>query len=594
MYDVFMQIHTPVEHALKNGCRYVLIPVENVKKVAISMSFRLGMEYFSITEQHLPHLLEHLLLNDKDGEDINESLSQHGAIANAHTDNISINITATAPNRHALESITILIDTVFAHDFNEELFEKERSIVLREVQERHDGIQPRVVSHLLHHGHDSAFPELWETTLIDIENIKYQDVQKLHKDQICPQNMTFIIAGDPSIIEEANIRAVLEKIPKIPNFKPRKQVKSSQPKPFYQPAMIDLGNNTLFSFCFDAPITNDPTKRIMRNAADFILLSGPVALLDKELRKSGSVYSIDADGIVIDNSGISIFNAVVERKLAPQAVVQIFRTILRVANGEITEKELRNLKNGIINSLENDLDSVEDALGWYMEDLLRKRQLSSPEAEIARIEKFTAQDIAQATRDIYVNSTNYWTIASGDAPFWATDIDKDFANLKSIDSKASREEYLDKMLDRLTKAYREAPERVGFLWASYYFLCYLVFLTLVFAPAIPFNNETVSFFGYGMGAGKYFLLVTPLLQLASGALSWIKGQKEWLVDRISILTTGLASVAYFLSLFVILDGFQTFSDGGWWLIFPTAFYLIAAPIATISVIRLSLYDKFKK
>ena len=106
----------------------------------------------------------------------------------------------------------------------------------------------------------------------------------------------------------------------------------------------------------------------------------------------------------------------------------------------------------------------------------------------------------------------------------------------------------------------------------------------------------MSFFQYGFDESP-MLLVPIIFQAASGGLGWVSGTKEWLADRVAIIMSGFASLFYAVSLFAVLEGFRTiFANGsnGWWLVAPTAFYLIVVPLAFISVVRLSLYDKFRR
>lgn len=591
-----MKIHAPVEQKLENGCRFITIPVEDTKKVAASISFRTGMEYFSLNKQQLPHLLEHLLLNDHNGEDINDKLSHLGSYANGSTDYVTVNLTVTAPMRTASETICTLLETVFDNDVDKSFFVKEKSVVIREVRERFDGIQPSIINYLLRQGYEKMFPESWEATIADIENIQYDDVQTLYKEQICPQNMTVIIVGEPTMVNDEKLRASLESIPRSTTFKQRNRIALSKPQSFYQPMIINLGSDTALNLCFDSPITNDPMKRTARTATDFLLFSGQNALVDKELRKIGSVYSTDFDGLIVQDHGIAIFNALVERKLAPQAITKIFDSIYRVANGEVSENELQSLKNSTTSSLENDINNTEDVLAWYMEDLLRERPTSSPEEEISRLDRLTVQDIAKATTDTYVDSVIYWAISSSDSAFWAGDIDKLFKALKTKKSKNDRETYLASIQEQLEKAYQTAPERVGYFWAAYYALSYFVLLILLFVPTLAANNNYISYFAYGFET-TFLMVAVPILQAASGGLYWLKGAEEWLADRIAIIVSGVAAIIYGTTLFVTLDGMQTMTGHGWhgWiLLLPTIFYFIAVPIAVLSVIRLSIHDKFKK
>jgi predicted Zn-dependent peptidase len=588
-----MKVDRPVEKKLKNGCRYVVIPVKSAKKVALTVSFNIGTHHFSVANQHVPHLLEHLLLSTGDGHDINETLSHMGAQSNAMTDDQFLSVVASVPNAGAMEAIKAIFDTVYDREFSIEAFEKERGIVLREIHEKFDGVQERAVNYLLHQAYPTAFPEAWDEHIDHVEKLQYEKVRKLYREQICPQNMTVIIVADPTVVDVEEIEKQASAIAEVPSYKPKRLITLKEPSSKYIPFGLDLGDETLVVICFDTSFIRDSKKRTAASAADFVLFNGPTAIIDAELRNLGAVYSTRTELITLEDRTIEIFSATVERKLAPKAVAGIIRALYKVADGSITGKELTAIKSSAIATLDGVFESADDVLFWHLDDILRGRATFTPEEEIRRTEKLTADDIAAAATEIYTESFQYWAIASNDAAFWTSTLEPDMKALRTLSGPTERDDYLATMTDTMDKALLSAPERYGYYWVFFYGYAYIVLLVMLFLPALQLGKDYFSWGRYGVEAAPW-LLVPVFLMVAAGALGWVRGEKERIAERGMILLYGLAAPFYLWGLFGILDGLQTlFHTGwhGWLLLVPTLLYVFMVPPAVYSVVRLLLINR---
>ena len=131
----------PVVATLANGVRVVALPLPYLESASVSVFVRTGSACESARESGISHVVEHMAFKgtaSRDCQRVNLDAERLGAEVNAHTDKDHTAFHMRGLARHATEFVAMLGDIVCASTFPEEELERERQVILHEVDEDDD------------------------------------------------------------------------------------------------------------------------------------------------------------------------------------------------------------------------------------------------------------------------------------------------------------------------------------------------------------------------------------------------------------------------------------------------------------------------
>ncbi|MFZ1301447.1 MAG: pitrilysin family protein [Candidatus Microsaccharimonas sp.] len=586
---------------LANGIEFSTVHYASSKVVEVRLCFKAGFQYFTTFQHQIPHILEHLLIgNAKDagGEEVfTARLQSIGALANATTDFEHVTVLLRTPLIVLPEALEIILESVFKADLNEEVFFREKDIVAREIHENFDGIGNRITNSLMHAIFPNNIPETWPEYLTIIDEIQLNSITKAYHRYITTHNLQVIIAGNLSKADTVAVKKLLLAIPASEGAAP-KVSRSSKPTSHKIEAIhLDFDENAHISL--EYPIYHSteltPKQRIARNIGMLLLFDAPSAKLNRQLRELGAIYSIDTGLIVRDGCDIAGITIAADIRKVHVVAVEIIRQIALYANGDFSDEEFEAVRKFIIIMLDSTIESVDSALGWYLPDVLKNRTVTTPEDEIKTAQGITKKDVADALKDIFIQTKAQGAITAKDAAFWVPEYDKSFTSLNNETTAAGINEKADQLIQALEKTRSEVPERYGWFWVTYHILGYAAFIVLLFIPTVVENDVIIRALN---SEALFSWALTVLLIYILGTLTfYVKGSKAWLAERIGILTIGLSAITYLVGFFTLLGGFSSFTASLPWTlvgVIPFVFATIFAIPAFLSVFFLSLGDKFKR
>ncbi|MDE7170160.1 MAG: insulinase family protein, partial [Mucispirillum sp.] len=190
----------PLEMKLANGVTVLYEKVPEVKVVSVQCWLKTGSVNETAENSGISHFLEHMLFNGtkkfKPG-DIDEYLDARGGYNNAFTSTDVTNYYVTIPAEEAEAAFEVVSDMVFNALLLPEEIEKEKPVVLQEINRKYDDPAYKMWQDL----QETLFKGVpYERQVIGTS----ESVSALTKEQIDdyynrfyhPQNMTLIIAGD--------------------------------------------------------------------------------------------------------------------------------------------------------------------------------------------------------------------------------------------------------------------------------------------------------------------------------------------------------------------------------------------------------------
>lgn len=592
-----------VKH-LANGLKVCFIPVEGAKSAEVRLLFNAGFQYFDTQTYHLPHLLEHLLLSMggvPGGEDklLNE-LQLFGANTNASTENEYVTVYLSGSAKNIAEAYGSLHASVFGLALTEEIFVKEKQVVLRELHEKYDGLLPRITDYLLHKSYPDLLPETWSVQFDYVDAITMDQVMQAYKSFIRPDNATLVIAGPSTIDVEQILRTASSAVAQDDQPLKQSTQKYIDHPSTIEPVALDTGRNSSLLLLFAPDIAKDrpSAERAAGNLAMLMLFDLPSARLPKYLRDQGYVYDLVSEPVIFKDRIMALLQVFVETDRAHNAGIDMMSILYKYALGDVTKDEVESAKRFIISNLENSEDTPADMIEWYLPDILNDRPLTSIEDEVALIEKLTVADVVEQIQTYLVKAPYSGAIIARDAASWAEHFTKAVDQLRAAETTDAVDSILAEQVKIIQNERDNAPEFIGYFWVVYYFAA---FASMMACIVVPFLKPTgYSHYVSASGLSGHLLVwigaVVGFFALA-GSLGYVKGKRSKLAGRFMIAAQGIAASIYLYGFFAYLGGFhslQTAHPQSLFGLLPLAYSLLLAPFAVVGLVLRLISLKMEK
>lgn len=549
--------HTVHSETLSNGPKLHIVSAPDSSVVEARLYFRAGFQYFDEVTHHVPHLLEHLLVGNggeyNTEEKLLRALQDIGANINASTDYRHVTIHLRAPRDTFMSAFTIALDCVFKMRITQDVLDKERSIVLREIHEQYDGLGVQVDAELLSYAFGGLAPANWEDHLGNVQEITLDVIDEAYKKYIVPHNLEAVIAGGVGTKDAYKIKEMLSSLPSgrfgmaIPSrVEPSEEVIMNLD--------VDMGNRAGISLLFLSPYSSFETvqERVAANFASQLLFDAPSAVLPLRLRQAGLVYSVDTDVVVISNWRAYRVRLLTDPSRAHIAATQIMQKLRLYANGQIPEEEFESVKRYLTSMLPTYCEAAGDLLSWYGTDVENGRPLSSIEDEIEAVSSLTVDDVARAAKSLFLRAQLYGGVTCEDASAWADSL----LEMHRIAETGGNEDAITQHFDELTATIEEkrsvpaAKNKTG--WTLFSYSVVASFATSLVTSQLPLAGSTtvtISPYDYAMDYnmlwGAFFFL--PLFLASIAVLAHTK--YEAFRRHVIIVLSFVASAAYIFAVF---------------------------------------------
>ncbi|MEW6159494.1 MAG: pitrilysin family protein, partial [Verrucomicrobiota bacterium] len=292
----------------------------------------------------LSHMLEHMLFKGttrRVAGRIDQEVQEAGGYMNAYTSFDRTVYWINVPNTGSSVAIDILCDIMQNASLPAEELEKEKQVILREMDMNQDDPGRRASRRLF----ETAYTRSpYRYTVIGYPDIfgelTREDVLAYYREKYAPNNLFFIVVGDidPVAVEE-QIRQCFDKAkarPLPPVVLPQ-EPRQAAPREVIEEAPIELGH---FHMAWHIPDVRHPDIPALDVLAT-LLGAGHSSRLFQEVReKRGVVHSIDAWTYSPGNPGLLGISAVVEPVKFDDAREAMLAQIERMKAEPVSEAEL--------------------------------------------------------------------------------------------------------------------------------------------------------------------------------------------------------------------------------------------------------------
>jgi len=389
---------------LKNGLRIVLVPQPANLAATVLILVRAGSEYEVKKQNGVSHFLEHLMFKGTTDRPepgmIAHELTALGAQFNAFTGGEYTGYYAKAQAEKLPKILEIVSDLYLNPLFDEAEIEKERGVIIQEINMYEDDLPARAQRdfNTLVYGDQ---PAGW-----DVGGEKEVINRLSRADFVTYRTARYVMPGTVVVVAGKFVEAkVLAQVKKYFTTLPRRTApaktrtieRQSAPKIALHFKESDQAHLVLGFRAFDM---FDERRYALRVLAD--LLGGGMSsrLFTRIREKMGAAYYIGAGTDLSLDHGLLSISAGVDRTKIEPVIRAILEECRVIRDGAVPEKELQKAKDHMTGSLILGLETSDDLASFYGGQEVLTGGVLSPEVLTDRIRKVTARDIQSVAKAI--------------------------------------------------------------------------------------------------------------------------------------------------------------------------------------------------
>jgi len=390
---------------LSNGLRVVAAPMENTEAVTIQVLAGVGSRYETKKNNGISHFLEHLVFKGtksrpKPGQ-VWKELDAIGAAANAFTGKERTAFWVKSSAKDFNIGLDIVSDILLNPLFDEREIERERGVILQEIDMYEDDPQRKVFD-ILENVLYGDQPIGWDIAgdKKTVLGISRGDIIKYKRENYLAGNMVVVIAGaigGSEVFQKAE--KAFGKIKKGKN-KPAKKAKTLQKSPRVKIINKDL-DQTHLALAFRGYDMFDGRRHAL-NLLSVILGGNFSSKLVMEIReKMGLAYYVYAFGDQYADCGHLGMAAGIPHDKLETVAKKVAGIAGKIKQSGVSEKELKLAKSFLRGRTALKFESSDAVASFAGERELFYGKIVQPDEILKKIEKVSRDDILKTANDIF-------------------------------------------------------------------------------------------------------------------------------------------------------------------------------------------------
>jgi len=404
----------PKKIILKNGLRVIFVPQPENLAATVLILVEAGSEYETKRLSGVSHFLEHLMfkgtINRPRPGMIDHELASLGAQYNAFTDQEYTGYYVKSQSGKLAKTLEIISDLYLNPIFNPQEIEKERGVIIQEINMDEDDLPTRAYRNFLALMYGDQ-PAGWDVagTRETVGKIARSDVTAYRDKRYVMPGTVVVVSG------KFNEKKTLEQIKKTFGVIKRHPVigkqatktKRSGPHASVQFKKSDQAHLVLG---FRAFPTFDPRKYALRLMAD-VLGSGMSSRLFRRVREElGAAYYVGAGTDLSIDHGLLHITAGVDHAKLTIVIAAILEECRRIRDEIVPLEEFQKSKDHMIGGIILGLETSDELASFYGSQEIISKTILPPERLIARIRETTPAEVRAAARAVFKEQGTYLAI----------------------------------------------------------------------------------------------------------------------------------------------------------------------------------------
>lgn len=390
---------------LPNGMRLIIVPMKESATVTVMALVEAGSKYETKNISGLSHFLEHMCFKGTAKRpkaiDISRELDTIGAVYNAFTSQEFTGYFAKSAKQHFEKILSVVSDIYLNPSFPESEIEKEKGVIVEEINMYRDFPQRHVQDLFLELLYGDQ-PVGWNIagTPESVRAMTRADFVAYHDKHYVSGATTMVVAGAVSLEEARDTVAfAFEHMPTSAKHSKIAVVENqTAPAIRVEPRKTDQTHFVLGARACNAYDKKLPALKVLAG----VLGAGMSSRLFQKMREElGICYYVKTDNDALTDHGFFTVAAGVDKNRVAEAVRAILAEFARLRNEPLAKEELRKVKDCLIGNMYLSLESTDELAEFYgMQEILRK-ELKQPDEIAKEIERVESNDVQEVARYIF-------------------------------------------------------------------------------------------------------------------------------------------------------------------------------------------------
>lgn len=383
-----------------NGLRLVVNKIEGLFSVSVGVLVKTGSVNEDEKNNGISHFIEHTVFKGtkkRSAFEISDFIDGIGAQINAYTSKETTCYYTKSTQEHLEDSIEVLSDIFFNSVFDKEELEKEKGVIIEEINMSEDTPEDLCFDLLA----ESYYGEngLGRTILGPIKNIKRfskKDVEDYMDKYYTSDNVVISVAGNVDVEKaEELVEKYFSLFGKRTKSAPQVKTEINGKKSLFKKKKLEQSHICL---CFPSVKLGDDIADAL-NVAVTVLGGGMSSRLFQKIREEmGLSYNVYAYPSLYCNSGVTEIYAGVNTSLRDRAFSEIIKQI-EIFNKGVTEKEFSRAKEQIKSGVIMGQESTVSQMFLYGKSLLLLNEAYDFEKKIRDLNNVTIKDVNRAIKN---------------------------------------------------------------------------------------------------------------------------------------------------------------------------------------------------
>jgi len=395
------------KYIFTNGLRVLLVPQPESLATTVLVLVEAGSKYEKKEINGVSHFLEHLCFKGTKKRPtaltISSELESLGAVSNAFTGHEATGYYSKVRAENLDTILDIISDIYLNPVFNAEELEKEKGVIIEELN-MYEDTPTRKVSDLfmeLVYGDQPAGWDIGGTKEV-IRSLQREDIIKYRSQHYVAKATTVVVAGN--FDEKKTLLKIKELFKAIPVAKKFSKLKiiDSQNKP----AVLvhhKSSDQTHIVLGFRAFSMYDKRRFVLEVLSD-ILGGGMSSRLFQRVREQlGAAYYVRAGSDLLTDHGLFAVSAGLDNRRADAVIRAILEELKKISTYKVSEAELQRAKNHLSGTMMIGLETSDELASFYGQQELFHKDIMTPKDMLKKIESVSAKEVLKVAQGIVKN-----------------------------------------------------------------------------------------------------------------------------------------------------------------------------------------------
>lgn len=395
-----------IEKKFSNGLRVVMAPQADAVTATVLILVGTGSKYETKKENGLSHFLEHMYFKGTErhptAQTIAERFDNLGAISNAFTSHEYTGYYAKGNPVHVDSFVDILSDIYLHSTFPEQEIEKEKGVVIEEINMNEDSPQHKVwdiVFSLLYGEQPMGLPISGPKE--NVMSFTRKDFLKYQKEHYTASNTIVVVGGsfDPVKVQQ-QIKTAFAEMSSATARQAKKIIdiqKTAQAALFHRTT-----DQAHIALAFRSIAIDHPDTAAVSLLATILGSSMSSRLFLKLREEMGAAYYVRAEQDGLVGHGVFTITAGIDKNRLQEIIVAIIAILKDIKHKPVSAKELQKVKEYSIGMMRLGLESSDSIAGFYGVQVLLTGKYKTPEQLTREYMKVTTADIQRVANKIFV------------------------------------------------------------------------------------------------------------------------------------------------------------------------------------------------